>query len=776
MSPSPDQQLLAQYCVSCHSDRLKTGGFVLENLDPGRAGANADIWEKVVRKLRSGQMPPVGRPRPDADRARAFLSTLEASLDRAATASPNPGRPVAHRLNRTEYTNAVRDLLAVEIDSRSLLPADDTDQHGFDNNGDVLSISPALLERYLSAARKVGRLALGHAPATPSIDTYAIPKRLNQDNRLSEKLPFGTRGGAAIEHTFPVDGEYLIKIQLQRTLYSAVRGLAQPNDLEIRLDRERVGQFTVGGQAVTPPPASFAGTLSWNPEWEQYSHQADKGFELRLPVTAGPHTLGVAFVKRFWAPEDVRQPARTGWAFDTDEMYDGAPALETVTIEGPVSVAGPGDTESRRRVFVCRPTNAAAEEPCAKRIVSALARRAYRRPVTDDDVATLMGFYQSGRKTGTFEDGIETALQRLLISPDFLLRVEVNPDRAAAGSSYRVPDVELASRLSFFLWSSIPDEELLDVAIRGRLQARAVLEQQVKRMLRDSRSKALVDNFATQWLQLGDLRNVRPDPDVYADFDENLREGLREETELFIDSQLHDDKSLVDLLTADYTFVNERLARHYGIPDIYGERFRRVTFTDDRRGGLLGQASLLTVTSYPNRTSPVLRGKWLLENILGAPPPAPPPDVPALKDKGANGERQSVRERLEEHRKNPACASCHAQMDPLGFALEHYDGIGKWRDTSEGRTAIDATGSLPGVTAFEGLSGLKTLLLSRREQFVETVTERLLSFALGRGIDYYDQPSVRAIVRAAKPDDYRWSSIIIGIVKSVPFQMRRVES
>lgn len=775
-SPSPDRQFLNQYCVSCHSERLRSGGLALENIDVDRVGANAEIWEKVARKLRSGQMPPTGRPRPEAQTADTFVSTLEAALDRAAAAAPNPGRPVAHRLNRTEYANAVRDVLALEIDGRSLLPADDTDQHGFDNNGDVLSTSPALFERYLSAARKISRLAVGRSPSTPAIDTYTIPKLLAQDGRLSEKLPFGSRGGAAIQHTFPVDGEYLIKIQLQKTLYSAVRGLAEPHDLEIRLDRERVAQFNVGGADVVPPPASYAGTISWNPEWERYSHQADNGLEARITAKAGTHTLGVAFVKEFWEPEDVLQPGRTGWAFETDEMFDGAPGVETVTIEGPLAVSGPGDTDSRRKIFVCQARTGGNEEPCARSILAALARRAYRRPVTEDDLRTLLGFFRSGRRAGTFDAGIEAALQRVLVGPDFLFRVEVDPDSLPPGTPYRVSDVELASRLSFFLWSTIPDKELLDVAVRGKLKDRAVLGQQVRRMLRDSRSKALVDNFASQWLQLRDLRNVKPDPDLFPDFDENLRDGLRQETELFIDSQLRENRSVVELLTANYTFVNERVARHYGIPDIYGDRFRRVTFPDDRRGGLLGQASLLTVTSYPNRTSPVLRGKWLLENILGAPPPPPPPDVPALKEKGANGERQSVRERLQEHRKNPACASCHAQMDPLGFALEHFDGIGRWRTTDEGHTAIDASGSLPGAASFEGLAGLRSLLLTRREQFVGTVTERLLAFALGRSIEYYDRPAARWILRTSAPDDYRWSSIVLRIVESVPFQMRRAES
>jgi mono/diheme cytochrome c family protein len=767
--------LVAQYCVGCHNDRAKTGGLSLEHPDYADVGRDASVWERVIRKLQSGQMPPAGRPRPEAAAVNRFVTSLEAALDRQAAVAPNPGRPVTHRLTRTEYANSVRDLLALEIDARSLLPADDTDQHGFDNNSEVLSISPALFERYLAAARTVSRLAMGRSPGGPKIDTYSIPDRLLQDERISDRLPFGSRGGAVISHYFPVDGEYTMTLRLQTTLYHAVRGLADPHTLDVRLDRERIKTFTVGGQTIKPPPASFAGTLTWNPEWEAYANSADQGLEVRFAAKAGTHAIGISFVKQSWEPEDVAQPPRTGWGFGTDEMFDGSPGLASVTIEGPFSDAGPGDTPSRRRILSCHP-QARDEERCARTILTALARRAYRRPATDADIQTLQTFYERGRRGGSFDAGIEAALQRILIGPDFLFRLELDPAGTAPGTPYRISDLELASRLSFFLWSSIPDDRLLDAAARRSLSTPAVLEREVRRMLADPRSKALVENFAAEWLQLGDLRNVVPDPDVFPEFDENLRAGFSQETELFIGDQIHDDHSVTDLLEANYTFVNERLARHYGIPDVYGTRFRRVELTDARRGGLLGQGSVLTITSYPNRTSPVLRGKWLLENILGTPPPPPPPDVPALKDKGANGQRQSVRQRLEEHRRNPVCATCHSQMDPLGFALENFDAVGAWRTEDDGRTTVDATGALPSGDRFDGLPGLRTLLLARREQFVSTVAERLLAFAAGRGVEYYDRPAVRAIMREAAANHYRWSSIVLGIVKSTPFQMRRAES
>ena len=772
---NPSPALLTTYCFSCHNQRLRTAGLSLDDVDVTRIGANADLWEKVGHKLRSGQMPPLGRQRPDQPTIDRFVANLEHALDDAAARAPNPGRPVTHRLTRTEYGNAVRDLLSIDINPSDLLPTDDTDQHGFDNNAEVLSLSPVLLERYLSAARTISRIAVGRPPDGPAIETYTVPGRLLQDGRLNERLPFGSRGGAVVDHYFPADGEYTIRIRLQKTLYNAVRGLADPHQLEVRIDRQRVHTFTIGGAAVKPPPASFAGTLTWNPQWEEYANHADDGLDVRIPVEAGTHAVGVTFVPQAWEPEDVRQPPRTGWGFGTDEMFDSNPAVESLTIEGPFNTVGPGDTPSLRRIFGCRPRAASGEEPCARTILAALARRAYRRAVSSEDVDTLIEFYRLGRPRG-FDAGIEVALQRILVSPDFLFRIELDPANARAGMAYRVSDVELASRLSFFLWSSIPDDELLAAAARGTLGNPGVLKRQVSRMLQDPRANTLVENFASEWLQLRDLRNVVPDPDLFPEFDENLREGFRRETELFIGRQLQDDRPIPELLTADYSFLNERLARHYGVPGVSGSRYRKVTLPTRERNGLLGHGSVLTLTSYPNRTSPVLRGKWLLENILGTPPPPPPPDVPALGDKGAHGERQSVRERLQQHRKAPGCATCHAHIDPLGFALEQFDAIGTRRTRDEADMAIDASGALPNGVTFTGLEGLRDVLTSRQQQFVGTVAERLMSYALGRGIEYYDRPTLRRIVRETAADGFRWSSVIMGIVSSTPFQMRRAES
>ena len=722
-------------------------------------------------------MPPAGRPRPDAATAGAFVASLETALDRAALAHPNPGRAVAHRLNRTEYANAVRDLLALDIDYRSLLPGDDADKNGFDNVADILSISPVLLERYMSAARQISRLAVGRPTADPKITRYDVPKMLQQDERLSDDLPFGSRGGAAIHHYFPVDGEYLIKIRLQRNLYDVIRGIARPHQLDVRLDGARVKLFTVGGDAPgEPAPVAFGGTIDGSPEWEKYAREADANFEIRMPVKAGTRVVAAAFLSDLWMPDEVLQPRQIGFGRDTNELFDGMPALDSLTVAGPFQTDGPGDTPSRRKVFVCRPSRRADEDACATQILTTLARRAYRGQATEDDVPTLDRFYKL-RSGETFDARIELALQMILTSPKFLFRVERDPANVAPGTPYRISDLDLASRLSFFLWSSIPDDELLDLASRGRLKEPAVLERQVRRMLADSRSSALLNNFASQWLVLRNVRDVTPDPDVFPDFDENLRDTFQRETELFVASQIAEDRSLIELVSANYTFVNERLARHYGIANVYGDRFRRVTFTDqDARGGLLTQGSLLTVTSYPNRTSPVLRGKWLLENFIGAPPPEPPPNVPALKEKGEGGQPQTVRERLEAHRKNPPCSTCHAPMDPLGFALENFDAVGAWR-TSESGAPIDSTGTLPSGVQFRGVAGLRQVLTTTyRDQFVRTVIEKLLIYSLGRGVERFDMPAVRAIARQASASDYRWSAVIQAVVTSVPFQMRRSES
>jgi hypothetical protein len=749
---------------------LRTAGLTLDTASVDNVVGSADVWEKVLRKVRTGAMPPPSMPRPDKTAADAFASWLETALDQASAAHPNPGRVAVHRLNQTEYANAVRDLLGLEVDGRSLVLGDDADEQGFDNIAGVLSLSPALLERYLSAARTVSRLALGDPTIAPAFAMYDVPKGLVQDDRTSEDLPFGSRGGIAIHHRFPLDAEYVIRVRLRRQLYDYIIGLGRPHQLEVRLDGKLIKTFTVGGQnRGKTAPASFVGQIPGDPEWEQYMHSADAGLEARFSAKAGTRVVAVSFTKDLAEAEGVPQPSG-GRAVAINELYDGNASVDNVAIGGPYNIQGPGDTPSRRRILSCSPAAKSDGQPCARQILSTLARRAYRRPVTDEDVQTLLDFYNSGYRRSGFEAGIQSAVERILASPDFLFRLETAPANLAPGTVYRLNDFELASRLSFFLWSSIPDDQLLDLAARGKLRDSATLEQQVARMLADPRSDGLVDNFVSRWLNLFKLRGTSPDPDIFPDFDENLRQAFHRETVMFAQSQLRADRSVVDLLSANYTFVNERLARHYGIPNVYGERFRRVDFNDGKRGGLLGQGSILTVTSYGNRTSPVLRGKWLLEMILGTPPPPPPPDVPPLKEKSEIDHPLSVRERLEQHRQNPACASCHVRMDPLGFALENFDAIGEWRNTDEGVT-IDPSAALPDGTKLDGITGLRKVLLGHREQFAGTFTEKLLTYALGRELEYYDFPAIRKIMRDAAGSDYRWSSIILGVVNSVPFQM-----
>ena len=778
------QQTIGRYCATCHNDRLRTAGLVLTGLDLSEVGAHAETWEKVITKLRTRTMPPVGRPRPAAGTYDALAGWLENEIDRFAGARPNPGRTEAfHRLNRAEYGNAIRDLLALDVDVAELLPADDFDEYGFDNMADILTVSPALMERYLSAARKIGRLAVGETPLGPATDTYDVPILLMQDDRMGDDVPFGSRGGIGIRHYFPVDGEYDVEIRLHRNYVNYVRGMGSRHELEVRLDGVLVRSFVFGGEEPEgiQAPASYGGNQFGDPEWEEYMLYADANMRARFQATAGPHVVSVAFVRRFTEPEGVLQPRQSIFAVAVNEIRDGNAAVEHVAIGGPYVSTGPGDTPARQALFTCRPASDATadEESCAEEILSSLARRAYRRTLEAEDVATLMDFYRAGRDGGSFDAGIQLALERVLISPDFLFRVERDPIDVRPGASYALNDTEIASRLSYFLWSAGPDDELLDLAERGRLNDPEVLAQQARRMLADPRSKELVRNFAGQWLYLRNLRGVVPDAVVFPDFDENLRDAFLEETELFVESLIREDRSVLDLLGADYTYVNERLAEHYGIPSVYGSQFRRVTLPPavaERRGGIFGHGSLLTVTSYPNRTSPVLRGKWVLANVLGTPPPPPPADVPDLPDRGEDGRAATVRDRLQRHRESPACSVCHAPMDPLGLALENYDAVGKWRETGEANLPIDASGNLPDGTAFEGPTGLRTLLLERREQFIGTFTEKLLAYALGRGPEYYDRPTVRAITRSAASDNYRWSSIITGIVQSTPFRMRRSES
>ena len=757
------QALVARYCVTCHNDRLETGGFSFEPLDVADIAAHPEAWERVVRKLRAGAMPPRPRPRPDRETYDGFRAWIEGELDAAAAADLNPGRTETfHRLSRTEYRNAVRDLLALEVSVDDLLPADDT-SYGFDNIAGVLGVSPTLMERYLSAARRISRLAVASPVPSPTAETFRIASDLGQDRRM-ERLPFGTRGGMVVDYNFPEDAEYVFEILPDGPLR------IEPHDLEVTIDGERIALLTVG---KAPDPDDPRGL---------YTPQIET-LEVRTPVTAGPHEVGVAFLRKTSAePEGIRKlylRPFTGEGSGGDSRFQ--PYVESLTIAGPYESSGARPVEgtpSRERIFACRPApGATAEEEaaCAREILSTIARRAYRRPVTGDDVERLLTFYDRGRTGGSFDTGIEMALRRLLVSPEFLFRVERDPEGVEGGETYRVSDLELASRLSFFLWSSIPDDELLDVAERRELSVPAIFEAQVERMLADPRSEALVGNFAGQWLTLRNASAVQPDEDEFPDFGEGLRQGFRRETELLFSSVLREDRSALDLLDADYTFVDERLARHYGIPNVRGSHFRRVPLEEGARGGLLGHGSILTVTSYANRTSPVNRGKWVLENILGTPPPPPPPDVPDLET-AEGGQALSMREAMEQHRANPVCASCHRLMDPLGLALENFDAIGRWRDRSETRGAIDATGELPDGTPFDGPAGLKDALLRHPERFVTTVTEKLMTYALGRGIEYYDAPAVRAIVRAAAEDGYRLSSLVKGVVRSAPFQMRRSPS
>jgi cytochrome c5 len=761
---APFRAVLDRYCVTCHNEKLKTADLLLDKADLGRIADAAPLWEKVARKLRTGAMPPAGMPRPDQATYESFATYIESPLDRAAAAKPNPGRPTIHRLNRAEYTNAIRDLLAVDTDGESLLPADDS-AYGFDNVGEVLSISPSLFERYMAAARKVSRIAIGDPAVRPVSKTYDLPQFLTQEDRASEDLPFGTRGGIAIRHNFPAEGEYVLRIRLQRSYNASgepnrIVGLAEAQQLEVRLDGTRIKEFTVGGERNT------------RAQQVAYERTADAGLEVRFSAKAGERRIGVAFLSETSVPEGALRPQLAGLNFLTrGGVGDGGALVGSVTITGPYDTKGVGDTASRRQIFSCRPNGSQDEESCAHQILSTLARRAYRRPVTEEDVRPLMNLYRAGYSKGGFEAGIGTALRGILVSLPFLFRVELDPANVAPNAVYRISDLELASRLSFFLWSSLPDDELVDLGARGRLKDRAVLEQQVQRMLADRRSKALVSNFVGQWLYVRNMRSVLPNPEAFPDFDENLRNAFEQETNLFFENMLREDRSVLDLLNANYTFLNERLARHYGIPNVYGSHFRRVILADEDRKGLLGQGSVLTVTSYPNRTSPTIRGKWVLENILGTPPPSPPPNAPSLKDT-AETQDLTMRQRMEQHRANPACASCHAQMDPLGFALENFDAIGKWRIATETNTTIDASGTLPDGSKFKGPGEFQRLLLQHPQQLVTTVTEKLLTYALGRGVEYYDAPAVRKITRDAASSEYRWSSLIMGIVTSTPFQMR----
>ena len=766
------RMFLDTYCVGCHNQRLKTADLTLDTLDPARPGGNAAVWEKVVQKVRMRMMPPQPARQPERRVADAFVASLEGAIDEASRQANDPGRtPAVRRLNRTEYQNAVRDLLALddfpkEMDISLLLPADDIGE-GFDNMADALFVSPTLIERYLGAARKISRLAIADAAIPRMIDTYQMSGQLPQDVHFDE-LPFGTRGGVLIRRTFPVDGRYTFALQVARGGVYDPSTSTERFEIELTVDGERV-------QLFTEERAAAAGNA------RQGRRGTSGVLQAQVPVTAGPHDIGVAFLAKAEAPlESLVVPYRRGRGTESA-------ALSSVTISGPDDVTGIGDTPSRRRIFVCHPSLEAGAVPvgsrvaneavCAERILSTLARRAFRRPVARVDVAPLLRFYEQGRTEGGFELGIRRALERMLVSPEFLFRIEFDPATATPGAAYRLTDLQLASRLSFFLWSSIPDDELLEQAARGRLSNPGALQAQVHRMLADPRSKAFTENFAGQWLYLRDLVTVkRPDDRLFPDFDEGLRRAMATETELFFAAMIRENRSLFDLLRADFTFLNERLAQHYGIAGVYGSQFRRVRLpADSPRRGLLGQGSILTVTSYANRTSPVNRGKFILESLLSMPPPPPPPDVPSLKDTTAEGRVFSMRTRMEQHRANPSCASCHAQMDPLGFALENFDATGHWRSRSEAHEAIDNTATLPDGTRVEGIAGLRDVLLRPPfdREFARTVVAKLMTYALGRGAEASDQPFIRAIIRDAATSGYAFESLIVGIVNSAPFSTRR---
>jgi hypothetical protein len=756
------RKLVGTYCTGCHSAKLKTGGLVLEGLSLDDIGKNAAVWEKVIRKLHGGQMPPQGMPKPPVESVTAFTQYLETSLDKAA-AKADPGRAPIHRLNRNEYANAIRDLLAVEIDPAEYLPPDD-ESDGFDNIADALRVSPTLLDQYLVASRKIAALAVGDMEQTPLSRVVHVPPDLAQEGHV-EGLPLGTRGGIRFEHNFPLDADYDFSVFLLQNIVGYLTGLEYAHELEIAVDGQRVFLAPVGGDEDNRMSDDNLGVAK---------DTMDARLKTRVPVKAGRHAVTVAFLRRNSAPSD--EPLQPFTRDLVLQNMNGLPIIDHIQVGGPYGATGPGETASRKRIFTCKPASqtAAAESACAKQILSTLARRAYRRPVSDSDLASLMKLYDSGRTSGSFEKGVQNALRLVLANPKFLFRSEPDPKGAVTGTIYQISDLELASRLSFFLWSSIPDDELLTAATQGRLKNPAVLEAQVKRMLADKKSDAMISNFAGQWLLLRNLQSQTRDQAVFPNFDDNLRQGFRKETELLFQSIMREDRNVMDLLNADYTFVNERLAQHYGIPNIFGSQFRRVKITDPNRRGILGQGSFLTVTSESNRTSPVKRGKYILETIMGTPPPAPPPNVPALKDNDESGKNATtLRARLSLHRSPSTCSTCHSVMDPLGLALENFDAVGKWR-TKELGGDIDTAGQLADGTKISGPQELRDALNKHPEQFVATMTEKLMTYALGRGLEYYDMPVVRGITLNAAKQNYKFSAVVMGIVKSAPFEMRKV--
>jgi hypothetical protein len=753
--PATPAAVINQYCVGCHNTKAKAGNLALDSVLTAPIGQHSEEWEKVVRKLRVRHMPPMGLPRPDEKTYDSVVASLAAQLDAAAAAHPNPGRTdTFRRLNRTEYHNAIRDLLALDIDVTSILPGDDAG-YGFDNVT-VGNLSPTLLESYLQAAQRISTLALGVVGKSPGGEIETLPPDLTQEQQFEDE-PLGTHGGMRMKYTFPQDADYDITVRLQRDRNEHVEGIAGTNDVEVMLDGERVRLVTVR----PPPPGNDHSGV-------------DKDLSFRLAVKAGPHVVSATLPKKSSSVlESGRQPYMAH--FNMDRHPRLTPAIYSIGIVGPYNAKGPGDTPSRRRILVCTPTGAADEEPCAKKILAALTRRAYRRAVTDADLQALLKFYKEARAAGSFDDGIDMGLRAVLVSPEFLFRIEQDPSGLGPKTAYKISDVELASRLSFFLWSSIPDDQLLDLAIQNKLRSPGVLEAQVRRMLADDRSRTLVTNFADQWLYLRNLAGTNPDMRIFGGFDDNLRQAFRRETELFLGDVFRQDRGVLDLLSAKYTYLNERLAKHYGIPNVYGARFRRVDLDENsHRGGLLRQGSILTVTSYADRTSPVIRGKWILGNLMGVAPPPPPNGVPKLPEVHGVEAPVTMRERLAQHRADPVCAGCHKLMDPAGFSMENYDAIGRWRTHENGRP-IDASGGLPDGSTFNGVDGLQKALMSRPEAFVGTMTEKLMTYSLGRGVTEADAPAIRKIVRDGREGGYHFSSLVLGIVNSTQFQMRRTQ-
>ena len=761
-SPSAPQHkaTIDQYCVTCHNQRLKTGGLSLDALDIANLQANAETWENVVRKLRVGAMPPHGVRRPDQKTTDSLIAWLEGELDRTSTRSP--GRPVLRRLNRAEYANAIRDLLGLDVDVTALLPPD-VSAFGFDNVSDAQGSSPALLQAYLAAARKISASAIGDPRIATGSETYSVRQDLSQDVHL-DGLPLGTVGGMRARHTFPVDGEYEFQVRLYRTNLSAIRGLEDPHDLELTLDDEPILRASIGGEK------DLIG-LQTNPTDTSDALEASR-LRVRRVVKAGQRDVAAAFLDATSPLFETNRLQRFIRDFSNPFDAEGAPHVQSITIQGPFGTKMAGAPPSPR-VFVCRPGRGISEDACARRILSTLATRAYRRPISDAELSDLLNYYSQARTGGSFPDGIQFGLRRILASPSFVFRPEGEPTSMAAGTPYRITDTELATRLSFFFWSSLPDEALMRAARQRRLNNPDVLASQITRMLADGRSSALVSNFAGQWLHLRNLKGKVPNSELFPDFDDNLRQAFQREAELFFESVIREDRSVLDLMNADYTFVNERLARHYGIPNVFGSDFRRVALADDSRRGILGKGAVLLVTSHPTTTSPVLRGKWVLENLVGAPPPPPPADLDtALKTDPPGSAPKTMREQMERHRTNPVCANCHQVMDPIGFALENYDLVGAWRTTDANGLPLNTADVLTDGTKVDGVVSLRQALVRRPDMFVQTLTEKLMVYALGRGLTYEDMPEVRKVVRGAAQKGYRFSALIQGIVESVPFQMR----